>query len=73
MDHDAFIFTFIKMVKTAMVAEETNEFAYTTLLFCAKFVSSFDGEETHPLLVDICRWLLTVSFVTIVCLKTYIM
>lgn len=61
MDHDAFIFTFIKMIKTAMVAEETNEFAHTTLLFCAKFVSSFEGDETHPLLADICRWLLTVS------------
>ncbi|KAM7341580.1 chromosome associated protein G [Cochliomyia hominivorax] len=59
MDHDAFIFTFIKMIKTAMVAEETNEFAHTTLLFCAKFVSSFEVEETHPLLADICRWLLT--------------
>ncbi|KAI8114901.1 hypothetical protein FF38_05342 [Lucilia cuprina] len=59
MDHDAFIFTFVKMIKTAMVAEETNEFAHTTLLFCAKFVSSFEGDETHPLLADICRWLLT--------------
>lgn len=50
------------MIKTAMVAEETNEFAHTTLLFCAKFVSSFEGNETHALLADICRWLLTVSF-----------
>lgn len=59
MNHDAFIFTFIKIIKTAMVADDTNEFAYTTLIFCAKFVSSFEGEETHPLLADICRWLLT--------------
>lgn len=63
MDHDAFIYTFIKMIKSAMVAEETNEFAHTTLLFCARFVGSFEGEETHPLLADTCRWLLTVSSV----------
>ncbi|XP_058983219.1 condensin complex subunit 3 isoform X2 [Musca domestica] len=59
MDHDAFIYTFIKMIKSAMVADETNEFAHTTLLFCAKFVGSFEGDETHPLLADTCRWLLT--------------
>ncbi|XP_059225519.1 condensin complex subunit 3 [Stomoxys calcitrans] len=59
MDHDAFIYTFIKMIKSAMVADETNEFAHTTLLFCAKFVGSFEGEETHPLMADTCHWLLT--------------
>ncbi|XP_053966017.1 condensin complex subunit 3 [Anastrepha ludens] len=59
MDHDAFMFTFIKMIKTAMVADEGNEYAETTLLFCSKFVSSYDGDDTHPLLIDICKWLLT--------------
>ncbi|XP_055916686.1 condensin complex subunit 3 isoform X2 [Eupeodes corollae] len=59
MDHDAFMFTFIKMVKSAMEGEETNEYAYTTLLFCAKFVASYDVDDTHPVLVDTCRWLLT--------------
>lgn len=44
-----------------MVADEGNEYAETTLLFCSKFVSSYDGEETHPVLVDMCKWLLTVS------------
>uniref|UniRef100_A0A0K8V8N4 Condensin complex subunit 3 n=2 Tax=Bactrocera latifrons TaxID=174628 RepID=A0A0K8V8N4_BACLA len=59
MDHDAFMFTFIKMIKTAMVADEGNEYADTTLLFCSKFVSSYDGEDTHPVLIDMCKWLLT--------------
>ncbi|XP_011181583.2 condensin complex subunit 3 isoform X2 [Zeugodacus cucurbitae] len=59
MDHDAFMFTFIKMIKTAMVADEGNEYAETTLLFCSKFVSSYDGEDTHPVLIDMCKWLLT--------------
>ncbi|XP_075166347.1 chromosome associated protein G [Haematobia irritans] len=59
MDHDAFIYTFINIIKSAMVAEEGNEFAQTTLLFCAKFVGSFEAEETHLLMADTCRWLLT--------------
>uniref|UniRef100_W8B3V5 Condensin complex subunit 3 n=1 Tax=Ceratitis capitata TaxID=7213 RepID=W8B3V5_CERCA len=59
MDHDAFMFTFIKMIKTAMLADEANEYAETTLLFCSKFVSSYDGDDTHPLLIDMCKWLLT--------------
>ncbi|XP_036332520.1 condensin complex subunit 3 [Rhagoletis pomonella] len=59
MDHDAFMFTFIKMIKTAMVADEGNEYAETTLLFCSKFVSSYDGDDTHPLLIDMSKWLLT--------------
>lgn len=67
MDHDAFMYTFIKMIKSAMVADENNEFAHTSLLFCAKFVGSFEGDETHPLLARTCEWLLTVSLV-FVCL-----
>uniref|UniRef100_A0A1A9Z578 Nuclear condensin complex subunit 3 C-terminal domain-containing protein n=1 Tax=Glossina pallidipes TaxID=7398 RepID=A0A1A9Z578_GLOPL len=59
MDHDGFIYTFVKMIKTAMGADETNEYANMTLMFCAKFITSFEGEETHPVMVDVFRWLLT--------------
>uniref|UniRef100_A0A1B0GBP7 Nuclear condensin complex subunit 3 C-terminal domain-containing protein n=1 Tax=Glossina morsitans morsitans TaxID=37546 RepID=A0A1B0GBP7_GLOMM len=59
MDHDGFIYTFVKMIKTAMGADETNEYANMTLMFCAKFITSFEGEETHPVMIDVFRWLLT--------------
>lgn len=62
MDHDAFIFTFSKMVKIAMSADETSEYAKRSLLFCAKFVTSFNTEETHPVLVDIFNMLLSVCY-----------
>ena len=60
MDHDAFVFTFIKMLKSAMQMEENNEFAQTTMLFCAKVAIAFEGEQTHPLLMDTCDWVMTV-------------
>uniref|UniRef100_A0A1A9WQH7 Nuclear condensin complex subunit 3 C-terminal domain-containing protein n=1 Tax=Glossina brevipalpis TaxID=37001 RepID=A0A1A9WQH7_9MUSC len=59
MDHDGFIYTFIKMIKTAMAADESNEYANMTLMFCAKFITSFQSEETHPIMIDVLRWLLT--------------
>lgn len=64
MDHDGFIYTFVKMIKTAMGADETNEYANMTLMFCAKFITSFEGEETHPVMIDVFRWLLTVNYCT---------
>ncbi|CAD7077192.1 unnamed protein product [Hermetia illucens] len=59
MDHDAFMFTLIKMLKCAMATEETNEYAQTTLAFCAKFVASYDGEDTHPILTATFKWLMS--------------
>ncbi|XP_055374016.1 condensin complex subunit 3 isoform X2 [Condylostylus longicornis] len=57
MDHDAFMFTFIKMIKSAMEAEENNEYANTTLHFCAKYISSYQSDITHPVLLDTFKWI----------------
>lgn len=53
--------TFIKMLKTVLEAEEGNEYGNTALTFCAKFVTSFESETTHPVLADTFAWLLSVS------------
>ena len=61
MDHEAFMHTFINMIKAAMASEETNEFAHTTLLFCAKFFVSYTGDDTHLLLKEVFNWLTEVK------------
>lgn len=53
--------TFIKMLKTVLEAEEGNEYGNTALTFCAKFVTSFESEKTHPVLADTFAWLLSVG------------
>ncbi|XP_001986837.2 condensin complex subunit 3 isoform X2 [Drosophila grimshawi] len=57
--HDAFMFTFIKMFKTVLEADEGNECGNTALAFVAKFVTSFESEKTHPILAEIICWLLS--------------
>lgn len=52
---------FIKILKTVLEAEEGNEYGHTALKFCAKFVTSFESETTHPVLADTFEWLLSVS------------
>ncbi|XP_030372995.1 condensin complex subunit 3 [Scaptodrosophila lebanonensis] len=59
LDHDAFVFTFIKMLKTVLEAEDHNEYGNTALSFCAKFVTSFESEKTHPMLAATFNWLLS--------------
>ncbi|KAL7738641.1 hypothetical protein ACLKA6_006932 [Drosophila palustris] len=59
LDHDAFMFTFIKMFKTVLEADESNEYGNTALAFCAKFVTSFESERTHPMLAETFSWLLS--------------
>ncbi|XP_030558597.1 condensin complex subunit 3 [Drosophila novamexicana] len=59
LDHDAFMFTFIKMFKTVLEADEGNEYGNTALAFCAKFVTSFESEKTHPILAETFCWLLS--------------
>jgi len=61
LDHDAFMFTFIKMFKTVLEADENNEYGNTALAFCATFVTSFESEKTHPILAETFSWLLSVS------------
>lgn len=59
LDHDAFMFTFIKMFKTVLEADENNEYGNTALAFCATFVTSFESEKTHPILAETFSWLLS--------------
>ncbi|XP_062133815.1 condensin complex subunit 3 [Drosophila sulfurigaster albostrigata] len=59
LDHDAFMITFIKMFKTVLEADENNDYGNTALAFCAKFVTSFESEKTHPILAETFSWLLT--------------
>uniref|UniRef100_A0A1A9WZL3 Nuclear condensin complex subunit 3 C-terminal domain-containing protein n=1 Tax=Glossina brevipalpis TaxID=37001 RepID=A0A1A9WZL3_9MUSC len=59
MDHDSFIHTFVRTIKTAMAADESNEYAKMILIFCAKFITSFEGEGTHPVMKDVFQWVLT--------------
>lgn len=61
MGHDAFLNSFIDVLKAVLEAEENNENANRALNFCAAFVSSFASELTHPLLPETFHWLLTVS------------
>lgn len=61
LDHDAFMYTFIQMFKTILEADDSNEYGNTALAFCAKFVTSFESEKTHPLLAETFSWLLSVS------------
>jgi len=69
------MFTFIKMFKTVLEADENNEYANTALAFCAKFVTSFESERTHPILAETFSWLLSVcpycTFFLLICLSTY--
>ncbi|ALC40799.1 Cap-G [Drosophila busckii] len=67
LDHEAFMHTFIEMFKTVLAAEEGNEYGTTALAFCAKFVTSFEEETTHPILAETFRWLLsTISSSTLI-------
>ncbi|XP_060659779.1 LOW QUALITY PROTEIN: condensin complex subunit 3 [Drosophila nasuta] len=59
LDHDAFMLTFIKMLKTVLEADENNDYGNTALAFCATFVTSFESEKTHPILAETFSWLLT--------------
>ncbi|KAH8353986.1 hypothetical protein KR067_007681 [Drosophila pandora] len=59
MGHDAFLISFIDVLKAVLEAEENNENANRALNFCAAFVSSFASELTHPLLPETFHWLLT--------------
>ncbi|XP_034476603.1 condensin complex subunit 3-like isoform X1 [Drosophila innubila] len=59
LDHDAFMVTFIKMFKTVLEADENNEYGNTALAYCAKFVTSFESERTHPILAGMFSWLLS--------------
>lgn len=49
------------MFKTILEADDSNEYGNTALAFCAKFVTSFESEKTHPLLAETFSWLLSVS------------
>ncbi|KAH8299438.1 hypothetical protein KR044_001461, partial [Drosophila immigrans] len=59
LEHDAFMVTFISMFKTVLEADEHNEYGNTALEFCAKFVTSFESEKTHPILAETFSWLLS--------------
>ncbi|KAH8371869.1 hypothetical protein KR093_009194 [Drosophila rubida] len=59
LDHDAFMFTFIKMLKTVLEADEHNEYGNLAMSFCATFVTSFESEKTHPILAETFSWLLS--------------
>ncbi|XP_037942037.1 condensin complex subunit 3-like [Teleopsis dalmanni] len=58
VDHKTFLFNFIKIIKTAMEADEQNTYAQTSLLFCAKFVCSYGTDDAHPIFNDTFNWLL---------------
>ncbi|KAH8279370.1 hypothetical protein KR026_008207 [Drosophila bipectinata] len=59
MGHEAFLATFIGVLKAVLEAEENNENGNRALNFCAAFVSSFASELTHPMLPETFHWLLT--------------
>ncbi|XP_022229837.2 condensin complex subunit 3 [Drosophila obscura] len=60
MGHQAFLSTFINVLKTVLEAEESNENGNMALSFCAKIVASFESEKTHPVLAETFHWLLTI-------------
>ncbi|XP_033250681.1 condensin complex subunit 3-like [Drosophila miranda] len=59
MGHQEFLNTFINVLKTVLEAEESNENGNKALFFCAKFVTSFESEKTHPMMTETFHWLLT--------------
>lgn len=64
MDHDSFVKSLTNMIKIAMQAEEKNEYAESTLVFVAKYAASYNTEDTHPVLLYLFHWTLTVSILS---------
>lgn len=60
--HDAFIVDFRRAIQQLMVRDDTQKYANAGLKFLAKFATSYDSEDTHPLLGYTFGWMLdTVS------------
>ncbi|KAH8277757.1 hypothetical protein KR018_005347, partial [Drosophila ironensis] len=59
MGHEAFHGTFIEILKAVLEVEESNDNGTLALKFCATLVSSFESDQTHPMLADTFNWLLS--------------
>uniref|UniRef100_A0A1B0GPE5 Vitellogenin domain-containing protein n=1 Tax=Phlebotomus papatasi TaxID=29031 RepID=A0A1B0GPE5_PHLPP len=59
--HEDFINDFLLILRSTMVRDVNNEYASNALGFCAKFVAIHNTEETHPLVKDVFKWLLSTS------------
>ena len=58
--HNIFYESFKKILMQTILYDVECENANRILLFCAKFLTSFDGENTHILLVSTLKWILEV-------------
>lgn len=52
---------FITTLKQLMMPDEAHPYAKVALQFMAKFATSYDDENTHPILVNTFSWVLGVS------------